>query len=661
MSSLGLYAGRRRKKPAQRSQNAKSNPSKRHRDRLNTEMERLATLLPFPQDVISKLDKLSILRLSVSYLRAKNYFHGIVQKLFNFVSLQALNGFVIVVTSDGLVFYVSHTIQDYLGFHQCDVIQQSIYELVHKDDREELRRNLHWAMNPQSTSIPSGEPEAGLPVTTYVPQQLPLENSSFLERQFVCRFRCLLDNSSGFLLLQIQGRLKFLRGQSRHTEDKGQASLQFALFALATPLQPPSILEIRTRNMIFRTKHKLDFTPLSCDAKHKLTSREAAMSRRIMHIKSHPVTSADMMKTGETGLTFFRLLTKNNCWAWVQANARLVYKNGQPDYIIATQRPVSNEEGEEQLRKRIRQFPFALTSGEALLYEGSEMQIGLESCNHSPKNHTIDPSSLLGAMMQQDHSIYVHPAAIEAKLSISHEMLGFSSSSVSSCVSPQDWQSPRSMEKSLLIKQESLVNENLDSSAVIPDKLCEVLEILGLKSEDVENLHDNQFMQVSDFSDELLSNDDILSYIQDSLMKSDSLFLPGTNLPDVSMQELEASLGQSKLAEGPTQVEVLHESKSLAGPTASIAQIPQDEHFVEQNTFWSDTQFETKQCNPANVNPSIPTNTTAYNGNQQCVKGQSGNIPQVIAMQGPFLPPHYGSYQINNPAEHSKAMYFATE
>uniref|UniRef100_A0A672YRU5 Aryl hydrocarbon receptor n=1 Tax=Sphaeramia orbicularis TaxID=375764 RepID=A0A672YRU5_9TELE len=564
---------------------AKSNPSKRHRDRLNGELERLASLLPFPEEVTASLDKLSILRLSVSYLRAKNFF-SVTLNSRNGVNpaakdedgksagtletripegellLQALNGFILVITASGTIFYSSHTIQDYLGFHQTDVMHQSVYELVHTEDQQELRRNLHWALNPPP-------PDSSSSLVTYNPEQLPPENSSFLERSFVCRFRCLLDNSSGFLALNLQGRLKFLHGQNHREENGGKTPLQLALFAIATPLQPPSILEIRTKNMIFRTKHKLDFTPMACDAKGKIVLGYTEAELRVRGSGYQFIHAADMLycaenhvrmiKTGESGLTVFRLLTKENRWKWVQANARLVYKNGKPDYIIATQRPLLDEEGGEHLRKRSMHLPFTYATGEALLYQSNHPIATFgdgsieKNGSKSKRNRTerlvrdgLDPGSLLGALMSQDESVYVCQPALEPKLSFHSsffgDQLGFSESKPTATNFDP-----------LLATLDSLSLENQgvgdpEEAGCSNGELFGALEGLGLSAEDLELLLlDERMIRVEmdpehvPTLDDLLTNDEILSYIYDSIEGKNNSTDHGGQVPPSNPSETSSS------------------------------------------------------------------------------------------------------------------------
>uniref|UniRef100_A0A3B4CNL0 Aryl hydrocarbon receptor n=1 Tax=Pygocentrus nattereri TaxID=42514 RepID=A0A3B4CNL0_PYGNA len=554
---------------------AKSNPSKRHRDRLNMELDKLTNLLPFSEDVRSRLDKLSVLRLSVGYLKVKSFFNatmkngvgawsadrsaggfggnGQVASSLDGVNfsegellLQALNGFVLVITAEGYVFYSSPTIQDYLGFHQSDVVHQSVFELIHTDDRAMFRRQLHFALNPTQCDL-SDDPEGlqksseiSTNIINYNPQQLPPENSSFLERSFCCRFRCLLDNSSGFLALNFHGRLKYLHGQNKVTEDGTMAHPQLALFVIATPLQPPSILEIRSKTLIFQTKHKLDFTPLGVDARGKVVLGYTEIELCMRGSGYQFIHAADMMycadnhvrmiKTGESGFTIFRLLSKSGTWIWVQANARLVYKGGRPDFIVARQRALSNEEGEEHLRQRKLQLPFNFATGEAVLYETSPSLSVSEMPNQGKggKLPAMAPSSLLSSRLKQDQSIY-QPSndpnsqfCLEKAFRDSHALLN---------VSRNIWQpagGSGTAESTAGIKEEEKVQDMMVAlQQIITDSsLCGNMEELNVDQQELKEW-ENALLRMSNLNHEaetpielndIMAND-IFSYVEDMLFK----------------------------------------------------------------------------------------------------------------------------------------------
>lgn len=65
--------------------------------------------------------------------------------------------------------------------------------------------------------------------------------------------------------LDIRGRVKVLHGQNRKTEEP-----PLALFALCTPFGPPSLLEVPQKEVMFKSKHKLDLALVTMDQKGKM-------------------------------------------------------------------------------------------------------------------------------------------------------------------------------------------------------------------------------------------------------------------------------------------------------------------------------------------------------------------------------------------------------
>lgn len=407
-----MYATKRRRRNTKNyksplKENQKTNPSKRHRERLNGELENLASLLPFESSILTKLDKLSILRLAVSYLRVKSYFQvtaknrhhhhssssstttttnvpstqiqqqyeatssatsssssslGLCQEIYyhdpTFSEgesiLEALQGFIIIVSCDGELFFASRTVEQYLGFHQSDILHQSAYELIHSEDRDEFKRHLQW-----------NEKLTGEHQNLTIEQLLSTpEHEHLLERTFTVRFRCLLDNTSGFVTLEIDGRIGILYGQKpSHTLDDHRS---LALFGIACPFGPPSLFEIPQRESLFKSKYRLTLEPVSLDPRGKLvlnyTDHELSQigsGYNWIHsddLKYYSTAHKELLKTGTSGLVCYRIQTKDGRWQWLQSSMRIIYKSNKPDFVIANHRPLTDDEGEELFYKRGTEF-----------------------------------------------------------------------------------------------------------------------------------------------------------------------------------------------------------------------------------------------------------------------------------------------------------------
>ncbi|CAJ1070089.1 aryl hydrocarbon receptor-like [Xyrichtys novacula] len=585
----GVYAVKRRKKPVQKIPKpppVKTNPSKRHRDRLNVELDRLTGMLPFSEEVRNRLDKLSVLRLSVGYLKAKSYFHAALQRRsappvtangrngqsvsLDGVSfsegdllLQALNGFVLVVTTDGTIFYASPTIQEFLGFHQSDVVHQSVYDLVHVDDREIFKCQLHFALNPNQNDsqqrAEDGQSSSKVSCSSMnlLPRYIPPENSSFLERSFCCRLRCLLDNTSGFLALDFHGRLKFLHLQgSTEADGTSVPPPQLALFGIATPVQPPSVMEIRTKTLIFQTKHRMDFAPMGIDTRGKVVLGYSETELVTTGSGYQFIHAADMMycadnhlrmiKTGDSGFTFFRLLTKTGQWLWVQANARVVFKGGKPDFIIARQKALTNEEGEEHLHQRRQQLPFNLATGEGVLYDitldafsmSGSPGSGAPGPSEPTTEKPLDPASILGSLRRQDHSVYTQPQNPSPQLSIFDQMEDLECDQQSFEQAFLDSHALLSVpEGQIQASQKRSITGDLTSDAMI-DSLEQILGDIGdgviedLEVEESELRNwENTLVEVNNKRQDasmdinrLLAND-VFSYVEEALRKETGGFV----------------------------------------------------------------------------------------------------------------------------------------
>uniref|UniRef100_A0A8C7ZUS2 Uncharacterized protein n=1 Tax=Oryzias sinensis TaxID=183150 RepID=A0A8C7ZUS2_9TELE len=115
-----------------------SREAARKRRRVETDVfEDLSRLLPLQPSVQSQLDKPSIIRLTLSYIRMQT----LLKEEMN-MYLRVMEGFVMVLSTEGDMIFLSDNVSKYMGLTQTELMGHNIFEYSHPCDHEEIRHNL---------------------------------------------------------------------------------------------------------------------------------------------------------------------------------------------------------------------------------------------------------------------------------------------------------------------------------------------------------------------------------------------------------------------------------------------------------------------------------------------------------------------------------------
>ncbi|GFY42833.1 hypoxia-inducible factor 1-alpha [Trichonephila inaurata madagascariensis] len=110
----------------------------------------LSGQLPLTQGTASSLDKTSVMRLTVGYLKIREMTRLFVPSIKNnsdvspldSLSGTHLDGFLLVLSEDGDVVYLSENVEQFIGIPQVEMLGQSVYEFSHPCDHDEIKTIL---------------------------------------------------------------------------------------------------------------------------------------------------------------------------------------------------------------------------------------------------------------------------------------------------------------------------------------------------------------------------------------------------------------------------------------------------------------------------------------------------------------------------------------
>ncbi|XP_014477700.1 PREDICTED: protein similar isoform X2 [Dinoponera quadriceps] len=321
----------------------------------------LAAALPVKPEQAMHLDKASVMRLAIAYLKVRAVVNSIPASMAKSESStemdelfpKALNGFMLVLSSDGNMVYLSENVSDYLGVSQMDMMGQSVYEYSHPCDHDELRECL---------------------------SSKPSEKSEKRACSFFLRLKCTLTSkgrkvnlkSASYKVIHCTGKLTNIRDSNSNcvevdNEERGKEdesaeidNTNISLVLVGSPIPHPSNIEIPLGRHTFLSKHSLSMKFTYADeklAEYLGWNSEELMGRSVFEFY-HALDNFALDKCfkclfskGQCETVAYRFLGKKGGYAWVITQATLIHcsKQQKPISVVCVNYILSGIEHEDEV------------------------------------------------------------------------------------------------------------------------------------------------------------------------------------------------------------------------------------------------------------------------------------------------------------------------
>ncbi|XP_038641728.1 hypoxia-inducible factor 1-alpha-like [Scyliorhinus canicula] len=243
--------------------------------------------------------------------------------------LRALDGFIMVLSEEGDIVYLSENVDRYLGLTQLDLVGHSVFEFVHPCDEEELKDLVT------------------------LQQGMPVKQDGHTERDFFMRMKSTLSSrgrtvaikSATWKVLHCTGHMKRCEVSSKIPDCEFPESPMSFLVMICEPIPHPSTIEMALDTKTFLSRHSLDMKFTHCDQKitDLIGYHPKAMLGHTSYEFYHSLDFNHMTKTHRTLLSkgqvtsdHYRFLANNGGYVWLKTQATAIYnsKNSRPECIV---------------------------------------------------------------------------------------------------------------------------------------------------------------------------------------------------------------------------------------------------------------------------------------------------------------------------------------